>query len=283
MRLYPLNRLCLAALVALGLAAAATAAVSASPQRITVSLTGNGPILHGPTSWQPGAVRVTATSRLADQDVTLLRFRAGYSYADFLADGTRAQRRGAASRAAIADVFAHTIFHGGIDLFRGQSASVTVNVQPGTYYLGEMTSPPHLTRIQVAGPASNATTRSAATITATNSSYSVSGALPANGTFTFANASSRPHRVNLIPIKPGTTRAQVVAYIHKTGGRDNGPPPPFALKGPQLGTADLSPHQQMQLTYRLPAGTYAALDFDQDMHTGRPETLEGMVAVVTLR
>jgi hypothetical protein len=39
----------------------------------------------------------------------------------------------------------------------------------------------------------------------------------------------------------------------------------------------------MQLTYRLPAGTYVALDLDQDLQTGRPESLEGLVAVVTLR
>jgi hypothetical protein len=39
----------------------------------------------------------------------------------------------------------------------------------------------------------------------------------------------------------------------------------------------------MQLSYRLPAGTYAAIDFDEDMHTGRPEALEGLAAIVTLR
>jgi hypothetical protein len=39
----------------------------------------------------------------------------------------------------------------------------------------------------------------------------------------------------------------------------------------------------MQLTYRLYAGTYVAIDFDHDMRTGRPEALEGMVAVITLR
>jgi hypothetical protein len=39
----------------------------------------------------------------------------------------------------------------------------------------------------------------------------------------------------------------------------------------------------MQLTYTLPAGEYALLDFDHDMKTGRPDTLEGMHAVVTLR
>jgi len=270
----------LAALLALGLAA--MAAASTSLQGASVTLTNRGPVLHGPTSWRPGHVRIAATSRLADQEVTLLRFRPGYSYADFLADGRKAQRHDAAGRAAVADVFAHTIFAGGIDLFRDQSATMTVNVKAGTYYLGEMTTRPQLTPIHVAGAPSNATLHSAATITATDDGYRVSGLLPANGTITVANASSRPHRVNLIPIEPGTTRTQVLAYIRTTGGGENAPPPPFALDGPQIGTADLSPGQRMQLTYELRAGTYAAVDFDRDVRTGRPEALEGLVTVVTL-
>ena len=39
----------------------------------------------------------------------------------------------------------------------------------------------------------------------------------------------------------------------------------------------------MQVSYDLPAGEYALLDFNQDLKTGRPDTLEGMYAVVTLR
>jgi hypothetical protein len=107
--------------------------------------------------------------------------------------------------------------------------------------------------------------------------------LPANGTITIRNAGARLYRLNLIPVKPGTTRAQVGAYLRKTGARDNAPPPPFALKGLQLGIADLSAHQQMQLSYSLPAGTYALIDFDQNMTNGRPEALEGMYAIATLQ
>jgi hypothetical protein len=36
-------------------------------------------------------------------------------------------------------------------------------------------------------------------------------------------------------------------------------------------------------TFSLPAGTYALIDFDQNMTNGRPEALEGMYAVATLR
>jgi hypothetical protein len=272
---------CLAATLALSLMSAA--ATATTPATTTVTLTRRGPAISGPTTWRPGLVRIAASSRLADQEVTLLRFRPGYTYADFLADAKKARGHGAQAHAAIARVLGQTIFKGGVDLFRGQSASFAVTVRPGTYYLGEMSNPPQLTAIHVTGTPSQATVRSSGTLTAADHGYRVSGRLPAHGTITFANASSRPHRVNLIPVKQGTTRSQALAYIRKTHGRDDAPPPPFALRGPQIGSADLSPHQRVQLTYRLPAGTYVALDFDQDAQTGRPETLEGLVAVVRLR
>jgi hypothetical protein len=147
-----------------------------------------------------------------------------------------------------------------------------------------MTIRPQLAPIRVAGTPLAATPTSRAVVTATDSGYRIAArALPAQGTITIKNAGNRPHRLNLIPVRPGTTRAQLGAYLRKTGARDNAPPPPFALNGPQLGTADLSGHQQMQLTSTLPAGTYALIDFNQDMTSGRPEALEGMYAIATLR
>jgi len=175
------------------------------------------------------------------------------------------------------------IFVGGIDLFRGQSASFSVDARRGTYYLGEMTTHPHFTPIHVQGAQLTERIASAATVTATNGGYRITGHLPAHGTISIENTSRAPQRLNLIPVKPGTTRMQVLRYVREHGDGEHAPPPPFALDGPQIGTADLSPHQQMQLTYRLPAGTYAAIDLDRDMRTGRPEALAGMVAVVTLR
>lgn len=268
-----------AAVGALALIATATAASST----VHVVLTKGGPVLTGPTTWNPGAATVRATSQQNDQEVTLLRFRRGYSYTQFLADARTAHGHGAAARRAVAHLFANVIFAGGIDLFRGQSASFSVDAGRGTYYLGEMTTQPHLTPIHVQGARSTGRVASAATITAATGGYRITGQLPAHGTISFENTSRAPQRLNLIPVEPDTTRAQVLRYIRAHGVGEHAPPPPFALEGPQIGTADLSPRQRMQLTYRLPAGTYAAVDLDQDMRTGRPETLAGLVAVVTLR
>lgn len=281
----PRNLIRISVLAAAGLTlfAGAGGATTQPPPDVSVRLTHHGPVLRGPTSWRPGPVRIAASSLLPDQEVTLLHLRPGYTYADFLADGRKAQAHGPAARAAIAHVLAHTVFDGGLDLFRGQSAGFTVEVEPGTYYLGEMTNRPELTPIHVAGRPVRRGVRPAATITATSRGFRVSGALPARGTVTFANESNRPHRLNLIPVEPGTTRARLLAFVRRHGDGPDSPQPPFALEGPQIGTADLSPAQRMQLSYRLPAGTYAAIDFDHNARAGRPEALEGMIAVVTVR
>jgi hypothetical protein len=270
-------------IVVLALAVLTGTSAAAGTPTVSVTLGAHGPTVVGPTLWHPGPVRIAAVSREADQEVTLLHFRPHYTYADFVADGKRSQGHDAAARAAVAHVFANTVFDGGVDLFRGQSADFTVTLKPGIYYLGEMTDRPQLTRIRVTGDRSTATTPSAATIAAVDGAYRVTGQLPAKGTIAITNAGRRPHRANLIPVKPGTTRTALGAYIRRTGGDDNAPAPPFALNGPQLGTADVSPGRRMQLTYDLPAGTYALIDFDHDLKTGRPDSLEGMYAVVTLR
>ena len=272
-----------ATVCALALAALAGTSSAAVAPAVTATLGSHGPSLAGPTHWRPGSVRIAASTQLPDQELILLHFRPGYSYRRFQADGIRAQGHTAAARAALARVFANTIFDGGVNVFPGRSASFTVDVHPGTYYLGELLRRPELTPIHVAGPATGMRSASASTVTAIDSQYRLPARLPAHGTITIHNAGRALHRLNLIPVKQGTTRAQLATYIRKTHGNDNAPPPSFALEGPQVGTADLSPGRTMQLTYNVPAGEYAVLDFNQDMKTGRPDTLEGMYAIVTLR
>jgi hypothetical protein len=263
--------------IALALAAFAGTSTAASTPPVTVTLTSHGPTISGPTQWRPGAVRIGVTSKQPDQELVLLHFRPGYTYARFMSDGVVSQGHGTAARAALARVIAHTVFDGGADVFPDTPATLTVDVRPGTYYLGEMLRRPVLTAIHVVGPAATGE------VTETDTGYRLPATLPAHGTVTIRNAGRAFHRLNLIPVKSGTTRAQLGAYIRKTGGRPNAPSPSFARRGPQLGTAELSPGRQMQLTYDLPAGEYAILDFDQDMKSGRPDTLEGLYAVVTLR
>lgn len=264
------------------LAVLAASAAAAAPE-VRAVLDHGGPQITGPHTWRPGWQSVTVTSRVNDQELTLIHFRAGYSYARLLADGSLAPGRTPAAHAALRRVFTHTVFDGGANLFRGQSATVDFHVAPGTYYLGEMTTHPQFERIRVTGAAAAAPPAASGTIVATDASIQVSGALPAGGTITIDNTGRHNHRVNLIPVQNGTTRAELGAYLRKHGMSESAPPPPFALDGPQIGTADLSAGVTMQLGYRLPAGTYAVIDLDQDPLTGHPQALDGMYTVVTLR
>jgi len=274
---------------ALVVAAVTAAAAAASPTPapaaiVTATLTSHGPVIAGPHTWRPGAARIAVVSQVPDEELTLLHFRPGYSYTRFLADGAHANGHDATARAALRRIFAETIFQGGVDLFTGQSASFTVTVHPGTYYLAQLNRRPNLIAIHVSGPAGAGAPSSGGLVTASDTGYRLDRqAFPAHGTITVRNTGTQQHRLSFVPIKRGTTRAQLAAYLRKTGASDNAPPPPFARKGPQLGTAAISPAQQMQLNYSLPPGEYALIDFGQDPSNGKPDSLEGLCTVATLR
>jgi len=276
--------LALVAAVAAGRTAASAGQTAVTQPVIKVSLTGSRMTVDGAKTWRPGAVHINAVTRAPDQEVTLLRFRPGYSYARFIADGTRAHGRNAAAHAALRHLLAGTMYLGGVDIFPGQPAGFTITVHPGTYYLAQLNRRPNLIAIHVSGPAGAGAPSSGGLVTASDTGYRLDRqAFPAHGTITVRNTGTQQHRLSFVPIKRGTTRAQLAAYLRKTGASDNAPPPPFARKGPQLGTAAISPAQQMQLNYSLPPGEYALIDFGQDPSNGKPDSLEGLCTVATLR
>lgn len=281
------------ALSGLLLAAALTAAVAiptagashrTNAPLVSVSLGHRGATIHGPTRWHAGAVGISVATTVPDQELSLIRVRPGYSYTRFLADGARANSHGPGAVTAMRRVFAETEFLGGADVFPGTPASFTVTLRPGTYYLGEMSTRPAFRKITVVRGAGAVEPAAAARLTASDSHFRTNGpTLPAHGTITIRNTGRQIHRLNFVPVKTGTTRAQLGAWLRKTGGRPDGPPPPFAGHGPQLGTAMISPGQQFQFAYTLPPGQYAVVSFQPDSHTGKPQTLDGLYTIVTLR
>lgn len=250
---------------------------------VTVTM-GSSMKLAGPSRWRPGSIRITAVSAGGEQELTLLRFHPGYGYADFLADGSAANGQGPGAAAAMQRVFANTEFLGGANVFAGEPASFTVAVTDGVYYLGEMNQNPTFRRIEVSRARAGLASPPAAGVTTSDSGFRLNQAtLPAHGTIAIRNTGRQIHRLLLVPVKAGTTAAQVGAYLRQTGGQPDGPPPPFARSGPQVGTSMISPGQQLDFSYQLPAGTYAMLCFQPDSRTGQPQTLEGMYGVATLR
>lgn len=263
--------------------AAVAQSVSSSQQTLSLKLDGKHLAVNA-TTWRPGAVHIAATSTRGEQELSLLRFRPGYSYARFLADGRQADGRGRTARAALGRIMSGTEFVGGVDVFPGERASFAAIVRPGTYYLGELNERPLFQVIHVRGTTAGTLPAPAVVLDEFDFGYRVSGnTLPARGTITIRNIGRQPHRMNLEPVKQGTTRAQVGAYIRKTGGRPYGPPPGFARRGPELGTALVGAGETIQFGYSVPTGTYALIGWQQDLKTGKPQALEGMYGVVRFR
>ena len=202
----------------------------------------------------PGSIRITGVAESGEQELTLLRFHASYGYKAFVSDGTEANRPDPGATAAMQRVFSRTDFLGGVNVFPGHPAAFTATVAPGTYYLGEMNQDPTFRRIEVGGQGVRVTTPAAATVTAFRFGYRLNRpTLPADGAITVRNTGRQIHRLTFMPVKPHPV-AQVCAYLRSTGGRPYGTPAPFALDGPQLGLAMLSPGQQVQFSYDLPPG-----------------------------
>ena len=256
---------------------------SSAQPGVTVTM-GSTMTLSGPTRWRPGSVRITAVSAGGEQELTLLRFHPGYSYAKFLADGATANGQGAGAAAAMQRVFAGTDFLGGANVFSGEPASFTVTVKKGVYYLGEMNQNPSFRRVEVSGSRAMVASQPAVTVTAFDFGFRLNQpSLPSRGTIAIRNTGQQIHRLLFVPVKAGTTASEVGAYLRSTGGRPDSSPPPFALNGPQVGTSMISPDQQLQFSYQLPAGEYAILCFQPDSRTGQPQTLEGMYGVAALQ
>jgi hypothetical protein len=266
-----------AALAGPAVASAAPPAPASAPVRhVTVSPTSIR--IGGPAHYRPGPVTFKVAARGGPHVLHLLQFRRGFTLAD-LKIALRTPRQTARR------VLAHVRFLGGVDVFPGAPGTFTQTLHEGTYYAGELDGRVRLRAIHVHGRPvpDSAAPKSSGVITAYDFGWRVSRkTLPAHGTVTLRSTGHQPHSLVLAPVKPGTTRAQIGAYLRSTGAREQAPPPSFALEGPEAATVLLSPGTRMKLTYDLPPGEYAMLTFAPDYRNGKRQALEGMYGVTTL-
>ncbi|MFE9425409.1 hypothetical protein ACFYNO_20830 [Kitasatospora sp. NPDC006697] len=103
----------------------------------------------------------------------------------------------------------------------------------------------------------------------------------ANGGIFVHNASPELHEMEIQPVAPGTTDAQVQAYFDAILGGTPPPPPPFT--GVPVGLSAISPdHDAVIHPDKLPAGDYVLLCFVPDDHSGLPHAFLGMHKVIHL-
>jgi hypothetical protein len=96
------------------------------------------------------------------------------------------------------------------------------------------------------------------------------------------NTGPQPHFMTLSPLPPGTTQPQfmemLAAMMSGTPAPDaGGPPPPNAG-----GSGTISNGQSLFVPLDLAAGTYGALCFFPDEHSGAPHVAMGMAQVFTV-
>lgn len=223
-------------------------------------------------------VRTTARS----SDITMFRPKGSATTADFQRYlGEEFSQDPTMAAQGTRDLTAHFTFYGLAQVQTGVPESVTENLPSGVYYISDLARHNlHFTTLSVVGEREGEDLGPApARVDLTSADrFEVSGRLPAHGSVIVRNVADTPHFMSLVPVKKGTTDAQVQAFFdsHPTG------PPAFARPGPQGGIDVLSPGVRVRLSYDLPAGTYVLLCFVADDMTGMPHAFMGMHKVVVL-
>ncbi|MEV6495116.1 hypothetical protein AB0M20_41820, partial [Actinoplanes sp. NPDC051633] len=202
--------------------------------------------------------------------ITLVRPAGDATLDDLLADARRMMSDDAATRARGArDAARDGTFHGLADILAVTPVAVTQTLRAGTYYLIDLgvlrTGTPPVTVLRVRGTATghDDAPRFSTVFMARGDRFIAPPFLPANGTITVVNASPAPHFMNMWPVRPGTTDAEIQAWID-AGAPGEGP----LVDGPAIGLNTISPGRRADLTYRLPPGPYVLFCELPDDRTG---------------
>jgi hypothetical protein len=269
----------------------AHASVASTP-KLKVTISKKHFTVSGPRTFQAGRVALTLAAHGSEREVEVASLKKGYTFKDVRADlaafGSKAGSgpNGSTPKSALKHLnraINNTHLYGGLDAEAGQTERGTVVLaKPGIYYIfSDEGLPSHPTKLTVTGPAvKRAAPGSSATVTAlTTRRFGGAKTLPAKGTITFKNKSTEsPHFLDLIHVKKGTTRQEVLTYL--LSGVQS--PPPFGLQG-QAATDAVGEGSSMTLSYSLPKGEYIEVCFFPDPKTGMPHALMGMIGVVTLK
>jgi hypothetical protein len=167
----------------------------------------------------------------------------------------------------------------------GHPEVVTQNLWPGTYWLGDIAGtigagkPAQLVRLTVLPSGSAGFLGGDVLVKATSADRFVAPRVwPHQGAYLFANVSDTIHFMQILPVKDGTTDAEIQAFFN-SGSQAA---PPFAKAGPFGGNDLVSPGHLIRVSYDLPRGTYVLLCFVADDMTGIPHAIMGMHLVIKL-
>lgn len=169
----------------------------------------------------------------------------------------------------------------------GNSASLTLNLEPGNYVLAcfipDAKGVPHFMHgmvktLTVTPNAAANTTLPTSDITVTLSDYKFDFSSPLTAgqhTLKIQTAPGQPHEFTLFQLAPGKTAADVVKFVE---GGDVGTPPGTPIGG----VVALAPGRDVFYTVDLKPGDYAAVCFLDDGKDGKPHYTHGMSQTIKI-
>jgi plastocyanin len=266
---------------ALGLALGLGACGDDDTQTLDISASGSkkAPEITAPESIDPGVTEITLDNQSeATVGAQLLRVEGDHSAREVLAG------LGAASSGK---PFPNWFFGGGgtPGVPAGESATVTQNLLPGTYYVFNDQiqggpDPDDLIAIDVTGEESDSEIpETDATVAAIDYGFEFDGDLQAGGQeITFDNTGGQPHHMIANRVRNDATADEVQRFLTTEKGK-----PPFVGEADDVTTAVLEGGDSQTVTVDFPqAGKYAFFCFISDRQGGPPHVVKGMVDVASV-
>ncbi|GAB3951408.1 hypothetical protein GCM10029976_087760 [Kribbella albertanoniae] len=285
-------RLPLAVAVLLAVAGGVTPAAAAPVSTDGVHVVGTADGFSAPTETRPGWTTVSV-STTNDRGIRLglFQLRPGHTLDQLLAGlRTALTEHGTAAAAGGRQVEASALLLGGAVAAPGRAVTFQRPLAPGTYLLVDYlrvdrSNPIDVHELTVRGRPSGTAPRTACTAlamvdTADGPRYAGPTVLRSGQTVLITNRTNQLAEAIFVPVKPGTTRADVQRTFEtiEAGGWPSDSP----LIGLPQGAPVLSAGLAQVLTPNLAPGSYVLTTWMVDLSNGRMQAAQGMHTLLTV-
>jgi hypothetical protein len=246
---------------------------AARPSRLAIELSGSAkkPTFDLPASVKGGVVEIELTSSVAgEHGAQLVRVEGGHSAKEALA---AADNWGGSGKGLPDWLF---VAGGTPDVARGESVSVTQELEPGRYLVADVNTNASAELEVTEGSGGGELPAAEGTITATEYAFETDGLKAGRNAVLFDNAGHEPHFVVASALRPGRTIADAKRFFET----EKGAPPIDESRSFSTAVVDGGVKQSVELD--LEAGRYVLLCFVPDRKGGPPHVAKGMISEATV-
>lgn len=258
--------------------AASTSQGPASAATLHVNVTvGKHRITRSRNGFRPGNtifdLRSSGGGRAAIQ---LLRLRRGYTFAEFRHDVENDSIK------ALRRINQKAVFYGGMPVYKRGASHFGARLDAGRYFLIDFDSTRFVRLLVEGAPEFRSLPRTTGSIDMVldhqKHRFQTPRQLRESGWLRQTNRTDEPHFMDMIKVKPSTTRRQVRRLFAGQGPED----PKWLLRN-YPGTFVISPGRSVVWRYAFPRGTYLEVCFWPSNEDGTSHAEMGMWNFVTLR